>query len=122
MRPRAAGFGGSGGPIIFIPSPGGYGYIPTDFPLNPAVEGLVLRNTVSDQNKNMAIERAALIISYISNFGEHFFLYADKYNLHAHKQQPLADGIFNMDCAGLSTLQAGQGPLTPRGSCSPPAA
>lgn len=113
---------GSGSPLFFMPARGLYVDFRTDFPLNPAVEGLVLRNTVSDQNKNMAIDRAALIISYISNFLEHFFLYADRYTLHAHKQQPLADGIFNMDSAGLSMLQAGQGPLTPRGSCSPPAA
>ena len=69
--PQWAGGGpgvvGGGGPQFFMPARGLYVDFRTDFPLNPAVEGLVLRNTVSDQNKNMAIDRAALIISYISN-------------------------------------------------------
>ena len=64
---RASLFAGERVPLIFMPARGLYVDFRTDFPLNPAVEGLVLRNTVSDQNKNMAIDRAALIISYISN-------------------------------------------------------
>ncbi len=67
MRRRASCLWGSGSPLFFMPARRLYVDFRTDFPLNPAVEGLVLRNTVSDQNKNMAIDRAALIISYISN-------------------------------------------------------